>query len=374
MVRRSTKGADLIEAGEPSFTRFADRLRKRLGEDSVTLLSGDRIAGVKDWVSTQHPMIDAAIGHTGLPVGRITTIFGETSCGKTTLSYHILGETQRRGGIAILIDAENAALDAARAAQLGVNPDELMVLQPETLEDACKMMEEAINFAREDFPDKIVTIIFDSVAGIATKAEAEGEYGQHHMAQHAKIMGQALRKITGLIAQQNICLVIINQYRDNIGVTFGPSKTMIAEKPIRFFASVAMEIARVSILNVGEGENKTSYGIQCKAYINKNKVAKPFETGHFRILWTCGIDSVQGVFAAGVKTGIIARPSAGWYEYKDKKFRETQFEATVLKEYPQIVGEILSSLGLPEAYTTDSKLMNLSDEVSIGEPELEFAE
>lgn len=370
MARRATKGAEVV-AGESTFASFTSRLKNKLGDESITVLSGDRVSGVKDWISTQHPMIDLAIGHTGIPVGRITSIVGEPSCGKTTLCYHLLGETQLRGGIAILIDAENSALDADRARQLGVNPNELLVIQPETLEDACNMMEDAIMLAREDFPDKLVTVIFDSVAGIATKAEAEGEYGDHHMAQHAKIMSQALRKLPGLIAKHNITLVIVNQYRQNIGITFGPSKTMVAERPIRFAASVVIEVSRTATLQEGEGDKKTSRGIQCKAYVNKNKVAKPFETGAFQILWECGIDSVNGLFYAGIHTGVITRPSAGWYEYREKKFRESQFE-NVLHEYPEIAMEILPKMNFPEPYTTDAKLMNLTTfEIPDVEPELE---
>lgn len=371
MARRATKGAEVI-AGDATFASFTSRLKNKLGNEAVTILSGDRVSGVTDWISTQHPMIDLAIGHTGIPVGRVTSIVGEPSCGKTTLCYHLLGETQRRGGIAILIDAENSALDAARAIQLGVNPHELLVIQPDTLEDACNMMEDSIMLAREDFPDKLVTVIFDSVAGIATRAEAEGEFGDHHMAQHAKIMSQALRKLPGLIAKQNITLVIVNQYRQNIGITFGPSKTMVAERPIRFAASVVIEVSRTATLSEGEGDKKTTRGIQCKAYVNKNKVAKPFETGNFQILWEKGIDSVNGLFYAGLHTGTITRPSAGWYEYKGNKFRESQFE-NVLYEYPEIAMEILPNMGFPEPYTTDAKLMNLTTEVEVPVEEPEEA-
>jgi recombination protein RecA len=364
MPRRPLKRVyEVGEAGDGNISSFTARLQAKFGKDTVSFLTGDMISEVKDWVSTQNPMLDLAIGHPGLPVGRVVSIIGETSSGKTTQCYHLFAETQRRGGIAILIDAESAALDAKRARELGVIPEQLLVLQPETVEEACTMMQQAIEFAREDHPDRIVTIIFDSVAGLGTKAEVDGEFGAHHMAGHARVMGQALRKLVRLIADQKILLVLVNQYRDNVGVTFGPSKTMIAERPIRFASSVIIEIAKVGPYTKGEGEKKVSLGINCRATVQKNKTAKPFEIASFRILWDRGIDTVNGLFNLGVAMGVIERPSAGWYQIGERKFRESEFE-DVLASTPTITSQILSLLELPEVYPAESAI------ASIGFPEL----
>lgn len=365
MVKRTTKsGGDMLEVGSRGVASLQTRLQKRFGNEAATVLGGEMISGVKDWLSTQNPLLDAAIGHPGIPVGRITTFIGDTSSGKTTQAYHLFAETQRRGGIAILIDAEFAALDPDRAEVLGVNPEELLVMQPETLEAACNQIEEAIKFAREDNPGTLVTIVLDSVAGLATKAESEGEYGAHHMAGHAKIMGQALRKMARLIADQSVVLVIINQYREKIGVMFGPSKTMLAEHPIRFASSLVVEFVSAGKVTEGEGVKKVSHGITTRGTVSKSKVGRPHGVCLFQILWDRGIDMSGGLFTLALQGEVIQKPSAGWYQYGEQKFRESAWEE-ILQNNPDIVEKILEALPDTMKYPKESKMHNpnASDEV-----------
>jgi recombination protein RecA len=277
---------------------------KKYGSLAASTMGDREIdSAIKDWVSTQCAMLDIAIsGGKGIPVGRISLIRGRESAGKTALATHILAETQRRGGIAVLLDTEYS-YDPSWARTLGIDLPKLIVGQPDTMEEAWGQMFEMINLIRTTHKDRLVTVVWDSVASSPPEAELKGEVGDATYGLPAKLVSQGMRNAVKRIAAQKICLVFVNQVRENVGVTFGPTTTMIAEHPLMFHSSVVIDLTRTDILT--NEKTKEPWAIKVRAKVLKNKVAPPFREAEFLIRFDMGIDKLESLLKAGVKLGII---------------------------------------------------------------------
>ncbi len=325
------------EAGDSKSARLVDavvghiRESDKKGEES-SILTGE-VAGAKDYLSTQSLALDMALNMPGIPVGRLTVIRGWESSGKTSLCTHLLAETVRRGGIPILLDAE-FAFDESRAERLGLSRDDLLLAQPETLEEAIRLIEKTIKAVREETPDALATIIWDSVGGTQTKAQSEGDFGESKaIGEHAKIMGAALRRIMPIVAKENIVLVIVNQNKEVIDTSqfsgmAGESSTMIAKRPLQFHASTMIDMKKGQELRVKQADRDSpAYGIMSRAKISKNKCSNPFGRAEIRVTFDYGFDDDYAHFQAAVKLGMITKKGS-WYRMADvdEPFHESGFQ------------------------------------------------
>lgn len=320
------------EAGTERPARLIDavveHIRKAEKGETSSILTGE-VAGAKDYLSTQSLALDLALQMPGIPVGRLTVVRGWESSGKTSLITHLLAETVTRGGIAILLDAE-FAFDESRAARLGLKREDLLLAQPETMEAAIRLIEQSIKAVREETPDALATIVWDSVGGTQTQAETEGEFGESQaIGQHAKIMSAALRRIMPIVAKERIALIIVNQNKEMIET--GPFKgadtsTMIARRPLQFHASTIIDMRKGSELRRGD-KNSPAYGIMSWAKIVKNKCSNPFGKAEIRVTFDNGFDDDYAHFQAALKLGIVVKKGS-WYKMADvdEAFHETDFD------------------------------------------------
>jgi recombination protein RecA len=292
----------------------------RLGEDSVLNVEA---------ISTGALPLDIALGIGGLPKGRIVEIFGPESSGKTTVALHVIAESQKNGGIAAFIDAENA-LDPAYAKNLGVKIDDLIVSQPDTGEQALEIAEALVRSNAVD------VIVIDSVAALVPRAELEGEMGDSHMGLQARLMSQALRKLSGAIKKSNTSVIFINQLREKIGVMFGNPETTTGGRALKFYASVRLDVRRTETLKKGT----EMVGSRTKIKVVKNKVASPFKTAEFDIIYGKGISNEGCILDLGVETDIVNK-SGAWYSYGETRLgqgRENSKE--FLEASPELTKEI----------------------------------
>jgi recombination protein RecA len=274
-------------------------------------------------------LLDAALGVGGYPRGRVIEIYGPESSGKTTLALHAIAEAQKLGGIAGFVDAEHA-LDPAYARNLGVNVDELWVSQPDTGEQALEIVESLVRSGAMDI------IVVDSVAALTPRAEIEGDMGDSHMGLQARLMSQALRKLTATISKTRTCLVFINQIRMKIGVMFGNPETTTGGNALKFYASVRLDIRRTG--NIKKGEE--IIGSETKVKVVKNKVSPPFKTAEFDILYGEGISREGEIVDMGTNARIVDK-SGAWYAYNGEKIGQGKDNAReFLKENPEIAREI----------------------------------
>ncbi len=315
-------------------TRFPVRLidavvqniQRAEGKGESSILT-DAVAGATDFISTQNLALDLALNMPGIPVGRLTVVRGWESSGKTSLITHLLAETVRRDGIAVLLDAE-FAFDEERAARLGLPREDLLLAQPETLEDTVNLLENTIKAVREETPDTLVTIVWDSVGSSPTKDQIEGDFGESKViGGHAKAMSGALRRIMPIVAKEKIALVIVNQNRENIDISgFGSheTSTMIAKRPLQFHASTIIDMRKTKELT--QGKDGPAYGIMAKMKVTKNKCSSPFGKADVRCTFDTGFDDDYAHFQAGLKVGIITQKSA-WYKIAnaDEAFHEADF-------------------------------------------------
>lgn len=321
------------EAGEEKPARLIDAVVKNIrqaeGSDESSILT-DEVAGVTDFISTQNLALDLALNMPGIPVGRLTVVRGWESSGKTSLITHLLAETVRRGGLAVLMDAE-FAFDEDRAVRLGLPREDLLLAQPETIEEGIQLLERTIKAVRAEEPDTLVTIVWDSIGGSPTKAQMEGEFGESQTyAGHAKVMSAALKRITGIIKKENIALVIVNQNKEAINT--GPfsnadTSTMIAYHPLQFHASVVIDMRKGEELRRNKADKDSpAYGIMSRVKVTKNKCSVPFGRAHIRCTFDTGFDDDYAHFQAALKLGIITKKGS-WYKVADadEAFHEVDF-------------------------------------------------
>lgn len=304
------------------------QIEKNFGKGAVMRL-GDKPAVNLDVIPTGALSLDLALGVFGIPKGRIIEIYGPESSGKTTLAMSICAQAQKMGGIAAIVDAEHA-LDPVYAKAIGVNTDDLLVAQPDTGEQALEITEQLVRSSAVDI------VVVDSVAALVPRAEIEGEMGDQLPGLQARLMSQALRKLTAISAKTNTTVVFINQLRQKIGVMYGSPETTTGGNSLKFYSSVRLDIRRVESLK----KDGDFYGNRVRVKIVKNKVAPPFKQAEFDVLFGVGIDSNGCIFDTAVDMNIINKAGA-WYSYKDDKLaqgRENSIE--FLKANPVILKEI----------------------------------
>jgi len=304
------------------------QIEKSFGKGSIMKLGDSHMEAVEA-TSTGSLGLDLALGVGGIPRGRVIEIFGPESSGKTTLTLHIVAEAQKKGGTCAFIDAEHA-LDPIYAGKLGVNIDELLVSQPDTGEQA---LEIADTLTRSGAID---VIVIDSVAALVPKAELDGEMGDSHMGLQARLMSQALRKLTGSISRTNCTVIFINQIRMKIGVMFGNPETTTGGNALKFYASVRLDIRRIGAIK----EKDEVVGNLTKVKVVKNKVAPPFRQVEFDIMYGEGISKVGELIDLGVKAGIVEK-SGSWFSYNAQRIGQGRENAKqYLKDNPKIATEI----------------------------------
>ncbi len=303
-------------------------LEKQFGKGTVMRL-GDQPIVPMDVIPTGSIALDVALGIGGLPRGRVVEIYGPEASGKTTVALHAVASVQKAGGIAAFIDAEHA-LDPVYAQRLGVNLDELYVSQPDTGEQALEIADTLVRSGAVDL------IVIDSVAALTPKAEIEGEMGDSHVGLQARLMSQALRKMTGALSNTNTTAIFINQLREKIGVMFGSPETTTGGKALKFYSSVRLDVRRIETLKDGT----EPVGSRTRVKVVKNKVAPPFKQAEFDILYGIGISREGGLIDMGVDQGFV-RKSGAWYTYDGDQLGQGKENARAfLRDNPDLADEI----------------------------------
>jgi recombination protein RecA len=306
-----------------------DKLDKAYGKGTVMKLSDQKVGDIPA-ISTGSLSLDIALGIGGLPKGRVVEIYGPESSGKTTLTLHAIAEAQKAGGMAAFIDAEHA-FDASYAQKLGIDTANLLIAQPDNGEQALEIADQLISSGAIDI------IVIDSVAALVPKGELEGDMGDSKVGLHARLMSQALRKLTGTINKTGCCCIFINQLREKIGVMFGSPETTTGGNALKFYASVRLDIRRIG--QIKEDKDNVT-GNRTKVKVVKNKVAPPFKVVEFDIIYGQGISKVGDIVDLGVDMGIIAK-SGSWFSYGDSKIGQgREAVKTLLQDNPELAEEI----------------------------------
>jgi len=309
------------------------QIEKQFGKGAVMRMGDVSAVRDVDVVSTGSLGLDIALGIGGLPRGRVVEIYGPESSGKTTLSLQVIAEAQKAGGTAAFVDAEHA-LDPTYAEKLGVDVDELLVSQPDTGEQALEITDMLVRSGSID------VVVVDSVAALTPKAEIEGDMGDSHMGLQARLMSQALRKLTGNIKRSNTMVIFINQIRMKIGVMFGNPETTTGGNALKFYASVRMDIRRIGAIKKGD----EIVGNETRVKVVKNKMAPPFKQVEFQILYGEGISREGELIDLGVKHGFVEK-SGAWYSYGEERIGQGKENVReFLKQNPDIAGEIDAKL------------------------------
>ena len=318
---------------EKALSAALAQIERSFGKGSIMRLGQKENAEEIPAISTGSLGLDLALGIGGLPKGRIIEIYGPESSGKTTLALHVVAEAQKKGGSCAYIDAEHA-MDPIYASKLGVNINDLLISQPDTGEQALEIADTLVRSGAID------VLVVDSVAALVPKAELEGEMGDSHVGLQARLMSQALRKITASVSKSNTLVIFINQIRMKIGVMFGSPETTTGGNALKFYASVRIDIRRTGQIK----EKEETIGNQTRVKVVKNKVAPPFKTVDFDIIYGEGISKTGELIDLGVKAGIVEK-SGSWYSYKDSRLAQGREGAkTFLKENPKIAEEIEASI------------------------------
>jgi recombination protein RecA len=305
------------------------QIEKNCGKGSIMRMGTGSARVRVDAISTGAINLDAAIGVGGIPKGRVTEIYGPESSGKTTLCLHVVANAQQAGGVAAYIDAEHA-LDTDYAAKLGVDVENLLVSQPDTGEQALEICEILVRSGAVD------VIVIDSVAALVPKAEIEGDMGDSHVGLQARLMSQALRKLTGAIARSKTSVIFINQLREKIGVMFGNPETTTGGKALKFYASVRLDIRRIGPVK----EKEDVIGSHVRVKVVKNKVAPPFKQAEFDIMYAEGISHASLVLDIAAEAGIIDK-SGAWYSYGSQRIGQGRENAKLyLKDNPTLMTEV----------------------------------
>ncbi len=323
------------------------QIEKQFGKGALIRMGDDTRSRDIETVSTGSLTLDIALGCGGLPRGRIVEIYGPESSGKTTMTLSVIAQMQKVGGTAAFIDAEHA-LDVNYAAKIGVNVDDLLVSQPDTGEQALEIVDMLVRSSAVDI------VVIDSVAALTPKAEIEGDMGDSHMGLQARLMSQALRKLTANIKRSNTMVIFINQIRMKIGVMFGSPETTTGGNALKFYSSVRLDIRRIGAIKRGD----EIIGNETRVKVVKNKVAPPFKQAEFEILYGEGVSFLGELVDLGVKYGFINK-AGSWYSYgKDKIGQGKENVRTFLRENPKIAEEIEASIRnevFGDAETSDAK-------------------
>ncbi len=335
------------ENRKQALTAALAQIEKQFGKGAIMRM-GDRgnLQSI-NVVSSGSLALDVALGIGGLPRGRVVEIYGPESSGKTTLTLQVIAEAQKVGGTAAFVDAEHA-LDPQYAENLGVNVEELLVSQPDTGEQALEITDMLVRSGAVDI------VVVDSVAALTPKAEIEGEMGDHHVGLQARLMSQALRKLTSNINRSNCMVVFINQIRMKIGVMFGSPETTSGGNALKFYASVRLDIRRIGALKKGD----EVIGNQTRVKVVKNKMAPPFKQAEFEILYGKGISKLGELISLGVDHGIVSKAGA-WYSYGNDRIGQGKENARdYLQDHPKVAEEIearLRAMLLPEKKTAEAE-------------------
>jgi recombination protein RecA len=308
------------------------QIEKDHGKGAIMKLGEAKVQDVRS-ISTGAISVDIATGIGGVPRGRIVEIYGPESSGKTTLTLHIVAECQKAGGTAVFIDAEHA-MDPVYAKRLGVNVDELLISQPDSAEEALQIADTLIRSGAID------VLVIDSVAALAPRAELEGEMGDAHVGLQARLMSQALRKLTALLSKSNTSALFINQIREKIGVMFGNPETTPGGRALKFYSSMRLDVRRVETIKSGD----QAIGNKVKVKVVKNKTAQPFREGFFDIIFGEGISEEGAIIDVGVEQGILDK-SGTWISFGDTKMGQGRDAAkNFLKENPNVQAEIVKKI------------------------------
>jgi recombination protein RecA len=307
---------------------------KQFGKGTVLRLGADNVVPVSV-ISSGCLSVDAALGVGGFPRGRVVEIYGPESSGKTTLALQVIAQAQKLGGVAAFIDAEHA-LDPGYARKLGVDVDNLLISQPDTGEQALEITAALIQSGAIDIA------VIDSVAALVPKAELDGDMGDNHVGLHARLMSQALRKLTGMVARTNTCMVFINQIREKIGVMFGSPETTTGGRALKFYSSVRVDIRRIAAIKDGD----SVVGNRTRVKIVKNKVASPFKEAEFDILYGEGTSREGDLIDMGVSKNMVEK-SGSWFSYRGERIGQGRENARVyLKEHPEMAQKLDEELRL----------------------------
>jgi recombination protein RecA len=329
-------------------------IEKQFGKGAIMVLGADALEREIPVISTGAPSLDIALGIGGLPKGRIVEIYGPESSGKTTLALHAVAECQKQGGVAAFVDAEHA-LDIAYAAKLGVNSEELLVSQPDTGEQALEIADMLVRSGAVDL------IVIDSVAALVPRAEIEGEMGEQLPGLQARLMSQALRKLTGNLSRSQTCMIFINQVRMKIGVMFGNPETTSGGNALKFYASIRLDVRRIG--NIKDGEEST--GSRTRVKVVKNKCAPPFRQAEFDIMFNEGISREGDVLDRAAEMGLVEK-SGTWFGFEGQRIGQGRENAKrFLREnpavYERITEQVYAASGLkrkvpaaPAADTSDT--------------------
>ena len=330
VMRDTTSPGDQLhrEGRESALSRAVQQIDRQFGKGAVMKLVGDENRKI-DGIPTGALSLDIALGGFGVPRGRIIEVFGPESSGKTTLTLHIIASAQKLGGVAAFVDAEHA-LDPTWARKIGVKLDELLVSQPDTGEQALEIVELLVRSNAVD------VIVVDSVAALIPKSEIEGEMGDSSVGVQARLMSQAMRKLTGAIARSKCCVVFINQIRDKIGVMFGSPETTTGGRALKFYSTVRIDVRRTGSIKDGD----IAVGNRTRARIVKNKIAPPFRDGEFGIMFDGGI-SYEGDLLALAAAANVVEKSGAWFTYKQTRLGQGRENAKAfLKQNPDLCTEI----------------------------------
>ncbi len=340
---------------QKALSAVLSNIERQFGKGSVMRLGDSNISVDTGVISTGSLGLDIALGIGGLPKGRVVEIYGPESSGKTTSALSVIAECQKAGGTAAFVDAEHA-LDAGYAEKLGVNINQLLISQPDTGEQALEIVDMLVRSGAVD------VVVVDSVAALTPKAEIEGEMGDHHVGLQARLMSQALRKLTGNIKRSNTLVVFINQIRMKIGVMFGSPETTTGGNALKFYASVRLDIRRIGALKKGE----EIIGSETRVKVVKNKVAPPFKQAEFDILYGEGISRESEIIILGVEHGLIEK-SGAWYSYNGERIGQGKDNARLyLKEHPAMSLEIekkLREVAIPKVAVVEASAAELEDVV-----------
>ncbi|MFH1036990.1 MAG: recombinase RecA [Patescibacteria group bacterium] len=333
MIKQKSSSQKAAEdKGKSDLQEAIDEIKQRFGEGSIMKLKEVQSTNV-DVVPTGAVSIDLALGVGGMPRGRVVEIYGPESSGKTTLALHVLAEAQKRGGVGAFVDAEHA-MDPDYARKIGVNVDELLISQPDSGEQALQIVETLVSSGEVD------VIVVDSVAALVPQKEIEGEMGEFQIGLQARLMSQALRKLSGIIAKTKTIVIFINQTRMKIGIMFGNPETTPGGLALKFYASVRIDLRRTAQIKHGD----EIVGNRVKAKIVKNKVAAPFKTTEFDIYYNEGISYLSDLLNTGIKYGVVQK-SGSWLQFEDTKLGQGIDGAkTFLKENPGIAEKIKKAI------------------------------